>query len=138
MQDAPLSALMAQQAKTPANETYDRFVAMFRTSTIGVVAAGMTKPDADGRLITAEGFGVGRTTFNDGRERIMAFADPEVFLRRFGPRFNAGVPGEVLLRMAADDPECEGILVNSALEEVSIIISKDFARWVLSLPAAPA
>jgi hypothetical protein len=49
-----------------------------------------------------------------------AYADPEAALRNFGPGFNAGVPGEVLLQMVAGDADCEGILVNSATQEISL------------------
>jgi hypothetical protein len=34
---------------------------------------------------------------------------------------NLGVPGTILLRMAAEDPSCEGILVDSATELIDII-----------------
>jgi hypothetical protein len=73
----------------------------------------------------------GRTD-HGGSARLLAFADPEVALRNFGPRFNAGISGAVMLRMAADDPSCEGILVNSATSEFSLGISKSAARSALA------
>jgi hypothetical protein len=68
------------------------------------------------------------STHGDGRQRIPAYADPEVFLVNYGPRFNAGMRGEVLLGMAASDPGCEGVLVNSATEEISLVIAKPVAQ----------
>ena len=49
-----------------------------------------------------------------------------------GSQCNAGVPGAVLLQMAAGDPDCEGILVNSATEPISLVISKATASKVSS------
>ena len=54
----------------------------------------------------------------------------------FGPRFNAGVPGAVVLQMAATDADCDGILVNSATEEVSLVISKSTARSLVGSTGA--
>ena len=54
----------------------------------------------------------------------LAFADPAVFVRRFGRRFNAEMAGEALLATIVLNPECEGILVNSALAEISVVIDR--------------
>jgi len=94
---------------------------MFRSSVIGIVGIGPLAPD--GR--TGEGFAAGKTTHGDGRSRILAFADPAVASQTPGSPCNAGIPGAVLLRMAADDPTCEGILVNSATRLISVIIDRD-------------
>jgi hypothetical protein len=112
MSDTPLSDVMTEHAETDAPESYERFLALFRTSTIGIVAIGTPSQDPDGRFRADGNLGAGRTTHGDGRPRILAFADPDAALRNFGPRFNAGVSGKVLLQMAAADPDCEGILVN--------------------------
>ena len=122
---------MTEHAETDAPESYGRFLALFRASTIGIVAIGTPSQDPHGRF-GADGLGAGRTTHGDGRPRVLAYADPEAALRNFGPRFNAGVSGEVLLQMAAADSDCEGILVNSAVREISLIISKPTARSLLT------
>ena len=54
------------------------------------------------------------------------------------PWFNGGVAGEVLLRMAAGDASCEGILVNSATQEISLIISRPTAQSLISQSATEA
>ncbi|MGJ6965630.1 hypothetical protein ACSDR0_27360 [Streptosporangium sp. G11] len=41
-----------------------------------------------------------------------------------GSQCNVGVPGAVLLRMAVEAPSCDGIMVNSATELISVIISR--------------
>lgn len=126
---------MAEHADTRSPESYERFLALFRASVIGIVADGAVVQDAHGRSVAGNNFGAGNTTYGDGRSRVLACADPEAFLRNFGPRFNAGVAGEVLLRMAASDAECEGILVNSATQEISLIISRATAQSLVSRPA---
>jgi hypothetical protein len=123
MTDTPLSDVMSMHADTTSPESYDRFITLFRSSTIGIVATGI--PEQPDHQVVANGtVGAGMTTHGDGRRRILAYADPEVALRNFGPRFNAGLPGEVLLQMCVDEPDCTGILVNSAIHEISLIISQ--------------
>ncbi|MFG2058395.1 hypothetical protein ACGFI9_30665 [Micromonospora sp. NPDC048930] len=132
MSDTPLSDVMAEHAETRTPESYERFLTLFRASVIGIVATGTASQDPQGQLRTDGNFGAGGTTHGDGRRRILAYADPEAALRNFGPRFNAGLSGEVLLQMAAADPECEGILVNSATQEISLIIGKPTVRSLLA------
>jgi hypothetical protein len=127
---------MAEYAGTRTADGYDRFLSQFRASIVGVVAVGKPSQDASGRFVADGKLGAGKTTHGDGLARILAFADPQVALRNFGSRFNAGLPGEVLLHMAATDPHCHGILVNSALREISLVISKATAQSLLSSPAA--
>lgn len=131
MSDTPLSDAMTEYAETNTPESYERFLALFRASTIGIVAIGAPSQDPNGQLRADGSLGAGSTTHGDGRPRILAYADPEAALRNFGPRFNAGLAGEVLLQMAATDPECEGVLVNSATREISLIIGKPTARSLL-------
>lgn len=115
---------MGAHAETGTGDSYDRFIALFRTSVVGIAIEGMPVPDDEGHLVSDGEISAYMTTHGDGRSRIVAYADPEVFLVNFGPRFNAGVPGEVLLGMAASDPDCEGVLVNSATQEISLVIAK--------------
>ncbi|WP_051753627.1 hypothetical protein [Streptosporangium amethystogenes] len=70
----------------------------------------------------------------DGRPRILTFADPEVASQAPGSRCNVGASGAVLPRMAAEDPSCEGILVNSATKLISIIISRASAPAIAQGP----
>ncbi|MEV4465111.1 hypothetical protein AB0J51_15970 [Micromonospora echinofusca] len=124
MSETPLSEVMSEHAETKTPESYERFLRLFRASTVGIVA---TEVPAHGYLASGN-LGAGRTTHGDGRPRVLAYADPGAALRNFGPRFNAGVSGEVLLQMAAADPDCAGVLVNSAICEISLVISKPTAQ----------
>ncbi|TWJ28459.1 hypothetical protein JD81_01963 [Micromonospora sagamiensis] len=123
---------MSEHAETKTPESFERFLSLFRTSTVGIIATGVPTHAMHGHFIADGNLGAGKTTHGDGRPRVLAYADPEAALRNFGPRFNAGLPGEVLLRMAATDPRCEGVLVNSAIREISLIISKSTAQSLLT------
>jgi hypothetical protein len=142
MTDTPLSDAKVEHADTGSPESYERFLVLFRDSTVGIVGVGLPEPVTGGRVVAGGhvvadgGIGAGRTSFGDGRPRLLAFADPESVLDDPGRRFNAGLSGEVLLRMAAADPECEGILVNCAVREISMIISKSTAEALLAPTAA--
>ncbi|WP_203737469.1 hypothetical protein [Actinoplanes italicus] len=129
MSDTPLSDLMAEHSDTSSPDSYARFLEMFRDSIVGVVGIGTVTHDAQGLPVTAPGFAVGRTTHGDGRHRILTFADPDVAAQRPNSQCNAGVPGRVLLQMAVEDPECEGILVNSATRQISLVIGKESAQF---------
>jgi hypothetical protein len=132
MSDTPLSDVMGEHAATRSPESYEQFLALFRAATVGIVASGTPVLDSSGRLVAGSDFGAGSTTHGDGKARILTFADPEAALRNFGPRFTAGVPGAVVLQMAATDPDCHGILVNSATAELSLVISTSTAQSLLA------
>ncbi|GAA2468092.1 hypothetical protein [Winogradskya humida] len=120
MSDTPLSDVMAEYADTKDPQTFARFVELFAASTIGIVTHG-------------ERLGAGMTTYGDGKSRILSFADSDARSRWAAGRYNAGVQGAMLLRMAADNP-CEGILVNCATREISLVIDRDTARAALNPP----
>ena len=130
--DTLLSDVMAEHSDTRNPGSYERFLALFRASVIGIVAVGAVAQNAQRQHVADKNLGAGKTTYGDGRPRLLAHADPEAALRNFGPRFNAGVAREVLLRMAAGDADCEGILVNSATQEISLIISRPTVQSLVS------
>ena len=123
---------MAEHSDTRSPESYERFLELFSASVIGIVAVGAVTQDVQGQPVAGNNLGIRRTTHGDGQSRLLAYADPEAALRNFGPRFNAGIAGEVLLRMVASDAECDGILVNSATQEISLIISRPTAQSLVS------
>jgi hypothetical protein len=126
--DTPLSDLMVEHSDTSSSDSYSRFLTLFRDSVVGVVGLGTVTHDAQGLPVTGSGFAVGRTVHGDGRARILTFADPDTAARTPGSQCNAGVPGRVLLQMAAEDPDCEGILINCATRQISLVISKETAQ----------
>lgn len=138
MSDTPLSDVMAEHSDTRSPESYERFVALFRASVVGIVAAGPVVFDEQGRSVAGRNLTAGKTTHGDGLARVLAYADPEAALRNFGPRFNAGVEGEALLQMAVTYADCEGILLNSATDEISLIIDRATAQSLLVRPTTEA
>jgi len=126
--DTPLSDAMDVHVRGNTAETYAAFVEVFRKSVVGIVGVGTLEPD--GRAGPA--FSAGGTAYGDGRLRLLAFADPAVASLAPGSQCNAGIPGAVLLRMAAGDPTQAGILVNSATEPISIIISRESASAIVA------
>jgi hypothetical protein len=96
---------------------------------LGVVAVGVAAGVAGDLVSTNERpFSVGLTTHAGGRRMALAFADPIAFSRRFGRPFNAAISGEALLATVLLNPACEGVLVNSALAEVSVVIDRATAE----------
>ena len=69
---------------------------------------------------------------------VLAFADPEAFARRFGRPFNGGMTGAALLAAVLANPECAGVLVNSALAEVSVAIDRPTAEALVRAGRPPA
>jgi hypothetical protein len=112
---------MVEHTGTNTAETYARFVARFQQSVVGIV--GLEQPDG--------AMAAGQSTHGDGEPRLIAFADPEVASQIPGSQCNAGLPGQVLLDMAAADPESAGILVNCATQPISVIISRASALTLL-------
>jgi hypothetical protein len=60
----------------------------------------------------------------DGKKMILACADRAAFVQRFTQPFNAEIGATALLKMAWSNPDCEGIMVNSAASEHRILIPR--------------
>src|SRR5262245_20248765 len=122
MTDTPLSDLIAGYRASRSAEIWGRFLDTFRMARLGVIATGGTADATDGFVSTDEHpISVGMTEDADGRPLVLAFADPVAFTERFGVQFNAEISGEAILGTVLSNRECQGVLVNSALAEMSII-----------------
>jgi hypothetical protein len=123
--DTPLSDLIAAHITSGSLESWNQFLDGFRKSQVGVVAVGAPEGTAGEFVSTADRpISVGLTRHAGGRPMALAFADPEAFAVRFGRPFNAALAGEALLATVLLNPECAGVLVNSALAEVSVVIDR--------------
>ncbi len=131
----PLSDLMAAFASSGSPESFARFLAAFRGSKVGVVAVGAA-PGSSGDVTStaAQPISVGLSGHGDGQPRVLAFADPVVFARRFGQPFNADMTGEALMKTAMHNPRCAGILVNSAVSESSVRIDRATMASLINSP----
>jgi hypothetical protein len=124
----PLSDLMCAYSADHTPERFAAFLAEFRRSTLGVRAVGA--PDVPGDHVASNQMpiSVGLTRYANGKQMVLAFADPDAFAKRFGHKFNAGMKGDALLATCLHDKDCEGILVNNAITESCIAISRSVAE----------
>jgi hypothetical protein len=118
---------------------YGQFVEAFRRSEVGVKATGAPPGTAgDFKSSQEHPIGVRSSIDPEGRSVLLAFADPPAFAQRFGMQFNAGMRGEALLETVLANPDCHGILVNSAKREISILIHRDVVVRLKRGTAEPA
>jgi hypothetical protein len=119
--DTPLSDQIADLAESYNRGSYRRFISSFRDSRVGVVVA-----NAGGEIACAleEASALMPSIDQDGKSVILAFADPDAFATRFGSEFNGTITGQEILEIVIADPECNGVRVNSALSEVSLVIPR--------------
>jgi hypothetical protein len=130
--DTPLSDLIAAHITSGSMESWAQFLEGFRKSHLGLVAMGAPAGTAGEIVSSADRpISIGLTRHAGGRPMALAFADPESFAVRFGQPFNALMAGEALLATALFNPECAGVLVNSALAEVSVVIDRATADAML-------
>lgn len=123
--DTPLSDLIAAHIGSGSPESWARFLDGFRKAQVGVVAVGVPPTTAGEFVSTADHpVSVGLTRHTNRRPMALAFADPEAFAARFDRPFNAALVGEALLGTVLLNPDCAGVLVNSALAEVSVVIDR--------------
>ena len=104
-----------------------------------MVAVGLPVDASDKFVTTADrSVSVDMTLHAEGRPMALAFADPEAFAVRFGRQFNAKVVGDALLATVLFNPECAGVLVNSALAEVSVVIDRTTAESLTRTGGKPS
>jgi len=129
---------MEAYAADKSPERFALFVEQFRRSELGVVAVGA--PVTAGKHVTTADapVSVGLTQHAGGEPMVLAFADPLAFTKRFGRKFNAGMNGDALLATALLNPKCAGVLVNSALTESSVVISRAIADQLKGTKSPPA
>jgi len=111
----------------------EALVHAFAHAKVGVIAIGVPE-DADGNVTSTDAnpVSLGNTTHGDGKQRVVAFADPEEFVKRFGQPFNAEMLGIDVYRTVDANATGHGVLVNSATSETSMIISRASAEVFLA------
>jgi hypothetical protein len=133
----PLSELIVAHKADGSPDTWSRFLDAFRSSQIGVIA--FRAPGTAGEHISSaeRPISVGLTAHAGGKPMALAFADPEAFAMRFGQAFNATMTGDALLATVLVNPQCAGVLVNSALAELSAVIHRATAESLLRQGGGP-
>jgi len=130
---------MQLHARKPSDRLYRKFLDLFVRSGLGVIAVGVPEGTSGQIKSTSEKpIHLGQTSYGDGKRRVLAFADPQEFVRNFGQPFNAELKGADLLEMVVENRECDGILVNSAIAEESILISRGTAVRLAAQASGPA
>jgi len=133
--NTPLSDVMARYISNNSAENWTLFLTVFRSSVVGTMAIGAPEGDVgEFTSSAARPVSVGLTNHAGGKPMVLAFADPEAFAAKFGRPFNAGISGEALLQTALLNPDCQGVLVNSALAEISVGIDRSTIEALTSAP----
>lgn len=131
--ETPLSDLIPVPPRTPTGNDYAAFLELFCRSQVGVMAVGAPEGTGGTVVSTDENpLALGLTDHVGGRRMVLAFADPIAFARVFGLRFNAEMRGLDVLRTALHNPDCQGVLVNSARAEASIVIERETAASLVA------
>jgi hypothetical protein len=130
-----LSDLIAAHIASGSSKIWRQFLDKFRASEVGVFAVG-APAGTTGKFVTTadQPVSVAFTRHAGGRPMVLAFADPEAFAARFGRRFNATMAGQAAIATAVLSPDCAGVLVNSALAEVSVVIDRATAESLVRPP----
>lgn len=136
----PLSDLIDDlHFKSGTQDSFADFLQAFRCALVGVIALGVPQGSmGEFTSMPEHPVSLGSSTDNDGHRVVLAFADPNAFVRAFGARFNATMSGEQVLQTVVHNPACYGVRVNSAKAEISIIIDRDTAVSLLGADNAAA
>src|SRR5688572_17712435 len=104
MSTTPLSDAIGRFLKRDTTENYDRFLAVFMGSSLGVIVTGL--PAGASGVITVKGNGVGcaKGLTPDGRVMLLACADRAVFVTRFDRTFNAELDAATLMNVLLASP----------------------------------
>ena len=122
-----ISCLLARN--TPEN--YEEFLRVFLASQLGVIVQGFSK-ESSGQFVAGRNeLTAAMSATPDGRKVLLACADRAVFVQRYKAPFNAEVSAVSLLKMALANPNCEGIMINSAASEHSYVIPRDRVTEVI-------
>lgn len=121
----PLSDALTRALHDPTGAAMKAFAQAFLTAQVGIMASGLPRGAEGARHGTRDQpfqLSLGRAP--DGRMVLLACADREAFVQRFNPSYNAEMLGRDVARTALQHPACEGVLVNSAASEHSILFDR--------------
>jgi type III secretion system (T3SS) SseB-like protein len=127
----PLSDCISRYVEQTTPENYKHFLQVFLGSQLGVIAKGIPQGISGQHVAGKDELTVAMSSAPDGGKMVLACADRAVFVQRFTQQFNAEVGAAALLKIAWSNPDCEGIMVNSAASEHRIVIArKDIADLI--------
>ena len=127
----PLSDCISRCAEQDTRENYEQFLRVFLGSQLGVIVHGIPEHTSGQYSAGRNELTVAMSVAPDGKKTVLACAERAIFVQRFPQPFNAEVGASALLNIAWSNPQCEGIMVNSAASEHRIVIPrKDIADLI--------
>jgi hypothetical protein len=123
--DTPLSDLITKCSNNWSTYNYEQFLKEFQKSKVGIFATGREEDNGTITFTESNSSGIAATTTPDGREMLLVFADTVPYAINFGKQFNAYMTGNEVFDVVFVNPDCEGILVNSALSHNGMIIPRE-------------
>jgi hypothetical protein len=120
----PLSDCITRFLEQSTPENYEQFLRVFLGSQLGVILKDIPGSHS-GQYVAgknARTAAVGITP--DGKRMLLACADRAIFVQRFQQPFNEEMGAVALLKTVLANPQCEGIMINSAVSEHSIGIPR--------------
>lgn len=121
----PLSDCISRYAAQGTPENYEAFLRAFLGSQLGVILTGIPQGVSGEYKAGKNELQAAMSIAPDGKKTLLACADRAVFVQRFKQPFNAEVGAVALLRMAWANPDCEGIMVNSAASQHRVVIPRN-------------
>lgn len=127
----PLSDCISRCVQQDTRENYEQFLRVFLGSQLGVIVQGIPARVSGQYTAGKNELTVAMSIAPDGKKTVLASAERAIFVQRFSQAFNAEVGAAALLNIAWSNPECEGIMVNSASSENRVVIPrKDIAQLI--------
>lgn len=127
----PLSDCISRCVKQDTRENYQQFLRVFLDSRLGVIVQGIPQGTSGQHLAGKNELTVAMSIAPDGKKTVLACAERAIFVQRFPQSFNGEVDAAALLKIAWSNPDCEGIMVNSATSEHRIVIPRiDIAELI--------
>jgi hypothetical protein len=128
----PLSGCISRYAEQRTPENYEQFLRVFVGSRLGVIVQGVPQ-GASGQYIAGKNeLTVAMSIAPDGKKTVLACADRAIFVQRFPQAFNGEVDAAALLKIAWSNPDCEGIMVNSAASQHRVVIPRNHIEMLIA------
>jgi hypothetical protein len=120
----PLSECISRCIEQDTPENYEHFLQVFLRSQIGIIVKGIPQGSSGQYVAKKNELTAAMASTPDGKRMLLACADRAAFVQRFTQPFNAELGAAPLLKMALANPNCEGIMINSATSEHRILIPR--------------
>jgi hypothetical protein len=118
-----LSDTITSLVTNPTPEAWELFFEELLRSKLGIIAIGLP-PNASGTFQTQGGVSCAMTG-RGGKRLLLSCADPLIFRQRYPDQgFNADLDARAAFSIVLANPDCDGLLVNSAASAHSVPITR--------------